>query len=56
VAATARPIGARAVAPTARESRGWQRRGQGASASPPRVRGRGGAEEGPAAPQRIGTT
>jgi hypothetical protein len=56
MAAAARPTGARATPPTPRESRGWQRRGRGASASSPRVRGRGGAEEGPAALRRIGLT
>jgi hypothetical protein len=44
--------GARATAPTPRESRGWQHRGREAFASPPRVRGRGGAEEGPVALRR----
>jgi hypothetical protein len=55
-AAAARPSGARATAPTPRESCGWQRRGRGASASPPRVRRRAGAEEGPAALRRTGPT
>jgi hypothetical protein len=42
--------------PTPRETRGWQHRGPGAFASPPRVRRRGRAEEGPAALRRIGPT
>jgi hypothetical protein len=55
-AVAACPSGARATAPTPRESRGWQRRARGASASPPRVRGGGGAKEGPAALRRTGPT
>jgi hypothetical protein len=50
------PSGARVTAPTPHESRGWQRRSRGASASPPQVRGRGGAEEGPMTLRRTGPT
>jgi hypothetical protein len=54
--AVACPSGASATAPTPRESREWQHRGRGASTSPPRVRGHGGAGEGPAVLRRIEPT